>query len=219
MRRFLCLIVLLPGLLQQAWAQQSPPSPPTDTISAYLMQRFGVAKQKAVQISAAVTTAAEKYSLPPAVLLAIISIESRFREKARGPHGATGLMQVVPAAHRNLLRNVKDLTNPGVNIDLGSSILHGYLRDAGGDLNAAMKVYGGSFAYAQMIQTRAVEFAPLFNAPKADQDPAGASAVPAVFVSPDAYEAASAASVPTLPTTGAAASGGAVVQTAGALAN
>jgi soluble lytic murein transglycosylase-like protein len=214
MRRLLCLIVLLPGLLQQAWAQQSPA---TDSVSAYLMQRFGVAKQKAAQISTAVVTAAEKYSLPPAVLLAIISIESRFREKARGPRGATGLMQVVPSAHRNLVRHVKDLTNPDVNIDLGSSILYGYMRDAGGDLDAAMRVYGGSSAYAQTIESRAVEFAPLFKPAAAGPDAAGPDAasavvaVPAVFVSPDALDAASAASV----RASAAASGGAITAAAG----
>ncbi|WP_420874530.1 transglycosylase SLT domain-containing protein [Paraburkholderia tropica] len=125
------------------------------------------------------TTAAAKYSLPPAVLLAIISIESRFREKARGANNATGLMQVVPSAHRNLLRN-KDLTDPDVNIDVGSSILYGYKRDAGGDLDAAMKNYGGSTAYAQKIRARAMEFSHVLDSASAphvvDADAASASA-------------------------------------------
>jgi hypothetical protein len=204
MRRLLCLIVLLPGLLGQTWAQESPAASSStgtsagtgaDTISAYLTQRFGVAKEKAAQISVAVTTAAEKYSLPPAILLAIISTESRFREKAHGANGATGLMQVVPSAHRNLLRHVKDLTNPDVNIDIGSSILYGYRQSAGGDLNAAMKNYGGSTAYAQKIQTRAVEFNRLFETPAMAQpapDNSEASAVPAVFVVPAVSGASSA---------------------------
>ncbi|MEX3693228.1 transglycosylase SLT domain-containing protein [Paraburkholderia sp. BR14312] len=177
MRQFLCLLVLLPGLVQTAAAQAQQQAPASDVVGAsaasevapasssamsgavskYLTQKFGIAKGKAAQISQAVTGAAEKYSLPPAVLLAIISIESRFREKAHGANGATGLMQVVPSAHRNLLRN-KDLTDPEVNIDVGSSILYGYQRAAGGDLNAAMKNYGGSKAYAEKIRTRAVEF-------------------------------------------------------------
>ncbi|QNB14501.1 lytic transglycosylase domain-containing protein [Paraburkholderia tropica] len=138
-----------------------------------------MAKEKAAQISEAVTTAAAKYSLPPAVLLAIISIESRFREKARGANNATGLMQVVPSAHRNLLRN-KDLTDPDVNIDVGSSILYGYKRDAGGDLDAAMKNYGGSTAYAQKIRARAMEFSHVLDSASAphvvDADAASASA-------------------------------------------
>jgi len=211
MRRFICLIVLLPGLFQQAHAQQSPGT--DDTISSYLTQRFGVARQKAAQISVAVTTAAEKYSLPPAVLLAIISIESRFRDTARGKHGATGLMQVVPSAHRNLVHNVKDLTKPDVNIDIGSSILHGYLRSTGGNLEAAMKRYGGSFAYAHMIETRAVEFAPLFNSPQASQDAAGGGMVSTVFAASDAdaAEAAVAAAMAAAASTPQAASGAAAV--------
>lgn len=158
MRRLLCLLILLPGLVQHAAAQQAPTQGDDKKLPTYLSQKFGLAKEKAVQISQAVTTAAAKYSLPPAVLLAIISVESRFHEKAHGGNNATGLMQVVPSAHRNLLRNVKDLTDPDVNIDVGSSILYGYKRAAGGDLDAAMKNYGGSKAYAEKIRMRAAEF-------------------------------------------------------------
>lgn len=185
MRRLLCLLVMLPGFVQYAAAQQ----PPADDkkLPTYLSQKFGLAKDKAAQISLAVTTAAEKYSLPPAVLLAIISIESRFREKARGSNNATGLMQVVPSAHRNLLRNVKDLTDPEVNIDVGSSILYGYQRASGGDLDAAMKNYGGSKAYAEKIRMRAAEFNRVLNAASAPQ--AGSAAVDAPATFSDAFSA------------------------------
>jgi hypothetical protein len=152
MIRLLCLIVLSLGLVQSASAEDG------DKISTYLTEKFGLAREKAEQISLAVKTAASKYSLPPALLLAIISIESRFKEKARGAHGATGLMQVVPAAHRSLLKDVKDLTAPDANIDAGSAILHGYLQAAGGDVGLALKSYGGSKAYAQKVSLRADSF-------------------------------------------------------------
>ncbi|WP_084688156.1 transglycosylase SLT domain-containing protein [Paraburkholderia oxyphila] len=179
MRRLLCLLVMLPGLVQYAAAQQ----PPEDDkkLPTYLSQKFGLARDKAAQISQAVTTAAEKYSLPPAVLLAIISIESRFREKARGANHAIGLMQVVPSAHRNLLRDGKDLTDPEVNIDVGSSILYGYKRAAGGDLDAAMKNYGGSKAYAEKIRTRAAEFSRVLDTASAPQAGAAAADAPATY--------------------------------------
>jgi len=154
MSRLLCLIVLSLGLAQTAAADEN-----TDRISAYLTQKFGLAKDKAQKISDAVLSAANKYSLPPALLLSIISIESRFKEKARGPNGATGLMQVVPQAHRGLLRNVKDLTDPDANIEAGSAILYGYMRSANGDMNAALKSYGGSFAYARKVSLRVGDFA------------------------------------------------------------
>ncbi|WP_414448124.1 transglycosylase SLT domain-containing protein [Burkholderia sp. 22PA0099] len=130
---------------------------PHGPVSTYLIRKFGVAKQKAQQISDAVTLASAKYSLPPAVLLAIISIESRFREKAKGANGATGLMQVVPSVHRGLVRN-QDLTEPTTNIKIGSAILYGYMQGANGDLDVAMRRYGGSQAYAQKIRVRAAEF-------------------------------------------------------------
>lgn len=154
MSRLLCLIVLSLGLMQTAAADEN-----TDRMSAYLTQKFGLAKEKAQKISDAVQAAASKYSLPPALLLAIISIESRFKDKAKGPNGATGLMQVVPGAHRGLLRNVKDLTEPTANIEVGSAILYGYMRSANGDLNAALKSYGGSQAYAQKVSLKTGDFA------------------------------------------------------------
>jgi hypothetical protein len=156
MSRLLCLIVLSLGLMQTASADES-----TDRLSAYLMHKFGVAKEKAQKISDAVQSAASRYSLPPALLLAIISIESRFKEKAKGANGATGLMQVVPQAHRGLLRNVKDLTEPTANIEAGSAILYGYMRSANGDLNAALKSYGGSQAYAKKVSLRVEDFTPV----------------------------------------------------------
>jgi hypothetical protein len=161
MSRLICLIMLSLGLVQIAAADESD----HDRISDYLTQKFGVARAKATQISDAVQSAAAKYSLPPALLLAIISIESRFKEKAKGPRGATGLMQVVPAAHRGLLRNVKDLTEPDANIEAGSAILHGYMQSAGGDLNQALKSYGGSLAYAQKVSMRIEAFAPVVARP------------------------------------------------------
>ena len=122
-----------------------------------LTQKFGLARAKAEQISSAVMTAASKYSLPPALVLAIISIESRFQDHARGQHGATGLMQVVPASHSRLVKNL-DLTEPAANIEAGSAILHGYLESARGDVTAALRSYGGSSAYARKVSLRAKDF-------------------------------------------------------------
>ncbi|WP_407655490.1 transglycosylase SLT domain-containing protein [Burkholderia alba] len=187
MRRLFFLLCVSLNLAQPALAQQDPspppaqlPSPPPDDgrLPAYLSRKFGLAKEKALQISNAVDLAAAKYSLPPAMLLAIISIESRFKEKARGSRGATGLMQVVPSAHRNLLRNTKDLTEPGTNIDTGSAILYGYLKSAGGDVNAALKKYGGSQAYAERIQKRTGEFTQVVAPPVPLQADAPAASAP-----------------------------------------
>ncbi|HDV6319344.1 TPA: transglycosylase SLT domain-containing protein [Burkholderia multivorans] len=186
MRRLLWLIVLSFGVAHQASAQSaSAPAAPVAAdvaaasnalpasdplaaadqpneanrrITAYLTKKFGVAKEKAIKLADIVSATATKYSLPPALVYAIISIESRFQEKARGQHGATGLMQVVPAAHRGLLRNVKDLTEPNANVEAGSAILSGYVKAAGGNVQAALKSYGGSNAYAAKVLQRVDSF-------------------------------------------------------------
>ena len=156
MKRLVCLVVVALGLMQGALADDQTRQ---DRTSDYLRQKFGLAKEKAEQISNAVRAASEKYALPPALILAIISIESRFKEKAKGGNGATGLMQVVPGAHKRMLKDVKDLTDPETNIEVGSAILYGYMKSAGGDLNAALKSYGGSQAYAEKVNGRVKTFA------------------------------------------------------------
>jgi len=203
MRRLLCLIVLSLGLAQQAFAQQNDGSidnsnstntnnstsinatanPNTGTsndmrIATYLTQKFGVAKEKAAQLADIVNVTATKYALPPAMVYAIISIESRFKEKAHGAGGATGLMQVVPGAHRGLLRNVKDLTEPTANVDVGSKILSGYVKSAGGDMSAALKSYGGSHAYAQKVMDRVEAFKHLLEPRSAMAAPAPGELTP-----------------------------------------
>ena len=191
MSRLLCVLVALLGLTQCVFAQEQvqasvpasesltiasapdaasePATPQIHAISEMLTQKFGLARAKAEQISHAVMSSASKYSLPPALVLAIISIESRFKEKAKGMHGATGLMQVVPAAHKQLVRNL-DLTEPEDNIEAGSAILHGYLQSAQGDVGAALKSYGGSKAYAEKVSVRAKDFQ--FPVPASDPDAA-----------------------------------------------
>ncbi|WP_321802284.1 lytic transglycosylase domain-containing protein [Burkholderia sp. BCC1988] len=182
-RRFLWLIVLSLGIAQQASAQQAPtlpasapeaaasapaeasaplandqPNEANRRITSYLTKKFGVAKERAAKLADIVSVTATKYSLPPALVYAIISIESRFQEKARGQHGATGLMQVVPGAHRGMLRDVKDLTEPNANVEAGSKILSGYVRAAGGNVQAGLRSYGGSNAYAAKVMQRVDAF-------------------------------------------------------------
>jgi soluble lytic murein transglycosylase-like protein len=182
MRRFLVILTALAVSLSTAHAAHAQEAPDSalaasdasvqqdakaeqanHRISEYLTRKFGVAREKAQTIAAAVMSSASKYSLPPALLLAIISIESRFKETAKGPNNATGLMQVVPSAHKKLVRNV-DLTDPEDNIETGSAILHGYMKSAQGDVDAALRSYGGSRAYAEKVSLRAKTFEPAASA-------------------------------------------------------
>ena len=174
MRRTLCLLLLALGLSQHAMAGQ------TEQVSALLAQKFGVARARADRIAEAVVQSASKYSLPPSLLLAVIAIESRFKEKAHGPNGATGLMQVVPSSHRQMLKGVKDLTEPGTNIEAGAAILHGYVDSAGGDVEAGLRSYGSGARYAAKVSNQARFFEAGLGETEASSQTSPADAEPQV---------------------------------------
>jgi soluble lytic murein transglycosylase-like protein len=69
----------------------------------------------------ALTAAAERHQLPPAVLHTVARIESSGRPGARSPKGATGLMQLMPATARQY--GVRDIRNPLENIEGSARLL------------------------------------------------------------------------------------------------
>ncbi|RQT00703.1 lytic transglycosylase domain-containing protein [Burkholderia seminalis] len=135
------------------------PSPTLDTIVTALRNRFHVAYAEACTIARAVQTESDRYGLAPALLLAIIAVESGFDRHATSVAGARGLMQVLPAAHRDLVAHVKDLSDPATNVRIGAAIFRGYLDDADGDVETALVRYnGGTKRYAQRVALRVQQF-------------------------------------------------------------
>ncbi|WP_396332041.1 lytic transglycosylase domain-containing protein [Burkholderia anthina] len=135
------------------------PSPALDAIVATLRTRFHVAYADACTIARAVQTESDRYGLAPALLLAIIAVESGFDPHAVSVAGARGLMQVLPSAHRDLVAHVKDLSDPATNVQIGAAIFHGYLDDADGDVESALVRYnGGTKRYAQRVALRVQQF-------------------------------------------------------------
>ncbi|WP_175954755.1 lytic transglycosylase domain-containing protein [Burkholderia sp. BCC0405] len=134
--------------------------PPTlDTIVTALRNRFHVAYADARTIARAVQTESDRYGLAPALLLAIIAVESGFDRHAVSVAGARGLMQVLPTAHRDLVAHVKDLSDPATNVRIGAAIFRGYLDDADGDVETALVRYnGGTKRYARRVALRVQQF-------------------------------------------------------------
>ncbi|MGA7780030.1 MAG: transglycosylase SLT domain-containing protein [Paraburkholderia sp.] len=61
--------------------------------------------------------------------------------------------------HQSLLAGGKDLSDPTVNVTIGSSILRGYLDDSGGDLASALARYnGGGKGYAHRVALNMQQF-------------------------------------------------------------
>lgn len=86
------------------------------------------------------------FGLPPALVDAIMAVESRYNPASIGLDGEVGLMQVMPPTARMLgfTGSLAELAAPEVNVHYGTKYLAGAWRLAGGDLcTAAMKYRAG----------------------------------------------------------------------------
>ena len=86
-----------------------------------------------------IRAACRKYSLDPALVMAVIHAESQFDPMAVSPKGAVGLMQLSPVVTREL--GINDPFNPQLNIDGGVRYLKGLLVTFDGDKELALAAY------------------------------------------------------------------------------
>lgn len=82
---------------------------------------------------------ANKYSIDPSLIEAVIRVESNFDERAVSRRGAMGLMQVMPATARDM--GVYNPLNPEQNIEAGTRYLRYLLERFDGDLRLALAAY------------------------------------------------------------------------------
>lgn len=87
---------------------------------------------------AIIQTASKRHSLDPAIIAAVIKVESGFSQKALSPKGAQGPMQVMPETGLEL--GTTDLFDPNINVDAGSRYLRQQL-DRFGSLELALAAY------------------------------------------------------------------------------
>ncbi len=92
----------------------------------------------------------EKHNVEPLLLLAIIKIESTFKQKAQSHMGAVGLTQVMPQYHKTKLKDLKkdklDIWSIEGNIRVGVQILKEYIQASDGNISNALQRYNGSFS-------------------------------------------------------------------------
>lgn len=103
-----------------------PPSAPVGSVSGRPYEQL-------------IAAAAEANDLPPALLHAVISVESGYDPNARSPRGAAGLMQLMPATAREL--GVVDVWDPAANINGGARYLKRLLGLFDNDLSLALAAY------------------------------------------------------------------------------
>jgi soluble lytic murein transglycosylase-like protein len=82
--------------------------------------------------------------LPPGLVLAVISVESRFDRWAVSSSGAVGLMQVMPFWPEQLGMRRYELVHVAPNIRMGCAILRFYLQYERNDVRKALARYNGS---------------------------------------------------------------------------
>jgi len=112
----------------------------------YLTRRFSIAAAPTAMVVDTAYRAAEQSGLDPLLVLAVISIESRFNPIAESVMGAKGLMQIIPKYHRaRLLEHGGEdaVLDPESNILVGTKILQEYVYRTG-TLEAGLQTYNGA---------------------------------------------------------------------------
>ena len=86
-----------------------------------------------------VREAAERHSVDPALIRAVIETESNWNPAAVSRKGAVGLMQLIPTTAQRF--GVNDLYSPQQNVDAGVKYLKTLLERYNGNLDLALAAY------------------------------------------------------------------------------
>ena len=146
-----------PQNLQEHHAQTTQKPRPNKLVKIFSIvtsNRPDLMESEAWELSEVILKESSKYKLDPMLVLAVIDIESKFQFAAVSPAGARGIMQIMPATGKFLIKRVQDLgnefetaqfvpehlDNPILNIKLGTYYLHD-LRNSFRNLQAALIAY------------------------------------------------------------------------------
>ena len=117
--------------------ESRPPAPSPGGFSASERDRIAACAPQ-------VRRAAKTYGVDPALVGAVIWVESRFNPDARGPGGAKGLMQLMPPTSRELAAQLSEKNrplDPEFNVKAGTFYLAKMLRRYTGDETLAVAAY------------------------------------------------------------------------------
>src|ERR1044071_9840254 len=127
-------------------AEEVVVDPAQRVLVEYLTRRFSIAAGPTAAVVETAYRAAGDSGLDPLLVLAVISVESRFNPIAESVMGAKGLMQIIPKYHRARLREHGGddaVLDPESNILVGTKILQEYVYRTG-TLEAGLQTYNGA---------------------------------------------------------------------------
>ena len=130
---------------------RSEPDAVQQALTKHLSRRYFVATSMTERIVDAAHRAALEVGLDPLLVLAVISIESRFNPIAESVMGAKGLMQIIPKYHREKLiaaGGEDAVFDPESNVLVGARILQEYVYRTG-TLEAGLQFYNGALRDGQ----------------------------------------------------------------------
>ena len=124
----------------------------------YVVQRYRVSAEALLPVFEAAQSAARKRNMDPLLLIAVISVESRFNPFSQSPMGAQGLMQIIPRYHQDKVPNTtaeQPFLDPVTNVQIGAQILQEAIRQQG-SLAEGLQYYAGAIddseqAYASKV--------------------------------------------------------------------
>ncbi|MCK9380510.1 MAG: transglycosylase SLT domain-containing protein [Sulfuritalea sp.] len=141
-------------------AERATPTltPPMKAALDYVVQRYRVSAEALLPVFEAAQSIGPKHHLDPLLLIAVISVESRFNPFSQSPVGAQGLMQIIPRYHQDKVASTaaeKPFLDPITNVSIGAQILQESIRRQGG-LIEGLQYYAGALdddeqAYANKV--------------------------------------------------------------------
>jgi hypothetical protein len=109
-------------------------------------QRYRVSAEALLPVFEAAQAAGRQWRVDPLLIVAVISIESRFNPYSQSPMGAVGLMQIIPRFHQDKLPKDADgraFLDPVLNVHMGARILQESIHRQGG-LMEGLQYYAGA---------------------------------------------------------------------------
>jgi hypothetical protein len=128
----------------------APPDPVVDAVRDHLLdygRRTGLTRGEITDLACTIVREARRYRMDPALVLAVMHVESRYNAFAVSSKDAMGLMQIIPSTGEELAGRLgirwegpHTLFDPTANVRIGVAYLQ-QLRDRYGNLSIALAAY------------------------------------------------------------------------------